>query len=102
MDIFGVMHTVPGFFLVTTHSHSHSNLSVVPAQTFVESCRKSDRGIDPAKNNFFFFLSQFSGRVVPDGSVAVGWWKSGVLQDQVVGLLEQDTYLLPQCLAMLA
>lgn len=68
MDNFGAMHTVPGFLLVATHSHSHSNFSVGPAQIFVELCRESDRGIDQAKNNFFFFLSHFSGRAVPDAA----------------------------------
>lgn len=52
------MHTVPGFYLLesaTARSHSHSILSIVPAQTFVQPCWESDRGIDLAKNNFFFF-----------------------------------------------
>lgn len=99
---FGVMHTVPGFLLVASHSHSHSNLSAGPAQTFVELCRESDRGIDPAKNNFFFPKSVFRQSSSWCSSLAVGWWKAGVLQDQEVGLGEQDAFLPPQCLVMLA
>lgn len=96
------MHTVPGFLLllsVTTHSHSHSTLPIVPVQTFVQPCWASDRGIDPAKNNFFFSPSQFSVRAAPD---VAGWWKAGGQQDQEVGLGEQDTFLVPQHLVMLA
>lgn len=65
MDLYLSMHAVPGFLLlvsVTAHSHSHSILSIAPAQTFVQPCWESDRGIDPAKNNrfvlFFFYIPQ--------------------------------------------
>lgn len=74
-----MVHTAPCILLlisVTAHSHSHSILSIVPAQTLVQQCWESDRGIDPAKNNnFYFSLSQFSGRAAPD--VAGWWWKAG-------------------------
>lgn len=88
------MHTVPGFLLlltsVTAHSHSHCILSTVPAQTFMWPCWESNRGIDPAKNNSFFFPSQFSGRAVPD---VAGLWKTGEQQDQDVRLGDQDAPL---------
>lgn len=107
MDLYLVMHAVPGFLLlvsVTAHSHSHSILSIAPAQTFVQPCWESDRGIDPAKNNLFFFFflyspSQFSGRAV---LAVAGWWKAGGQQDQEVGLGEQHALLVPQHLVMLA
>lgn len=87
------MHTVPGFLLLgsgTAHSHSHCILSIVPAQTFMQPCWESNREIDPAKNNYFFFPSQFSGKGVPD---VAGWWKAGGQQDQDVRLGEQDALL---------
>lgn len=43
--------------------------------------------------------SQFSGRAVVD---VAGWWKAGGQQYQEVGLGEQDPFLAPQHLVMLA
>lgn len=82
------MHTVPGFLLlltsVTAHSHSHCILSTVPAQTFMWPCWESNRGIDPAKNNSFFFSksifrqsSSWCGRVVENWWAAVSGCEAG-------------------------